>query len=313
MLYEEWLNEWLELYVKASTKERTYEKYGSQIKNYVAPALGRLPVGEISATDLQKFAVSLSERGLAPNTVNGIISVLKSSLKKAVALGIAEKQFSDCIVRPRVREKKVECFGKEEQKQIERYILEKRCPKLFGIILCLYTGLRIGELLALTWNDVDFPRGLISVNKSCRDSWAGGRYIKVFDTPKTQNSERIIPVPRQILSCLKELKRLNICPFVVAGKSEQGAQIRSYQKTFGNVLKKLGIGHKGFHALRHTFATRALEVGMDVKTLAEILGHKNPTVTLQRYAHSLIEHKTDMMNRVGRLLTAVEKGAFAPR
>lgn len=78
--------------------------------------------------------------------------------------------------------------------------------------------------------------------------------------------------------------------------------MRSYQRTFEILLKKLGIAHKGFHALRHTFATRALEVGMDVKTLSEILGHQNPTITLQRYAHSMIEHKTEMMNKVGRFL-----------
>ena len=86
------------------------------------------------------------------------------------------------------------------------------------------------------------------------------------------------------------------------GRTDQGAQIRSYQRTFENLLIKLGIQHKGFHSLRHTFATRATECGVDVKTLSEILGHKNPTITLQRYAHSLFAHKIDMMNKVGKSL-----------
>lgn len=89
---------------------------------------------------------------------------------------------------------------------------------------------------------------------------------------------------------------------MVCGKSSYGAQIRSYQKTFEVALRKLDIPHKGFHSLRHTFATRALECGMDVKTLSEILGHKNPMITLNRYAHSMLEHKRDMMNRIGKLL-----------
>lgn len=302
MLYKEWLNEWLELYIKTSAKCRTYGKYRRQIEMYILPILGEYEINELTAIVLQKFSVTLKEKCLAANTINGIISVLKSSLKKAVALGIADRQFSDCIVRPKKSEKRVVCFGKDEQKKIERYIFEKRQPKLFGIILCLYTGLRIGELLALTWDEIDFRQGLLTVIKSCRDSWVNGRYIKVIDTPKTQNSERIIPIPRQILGYLKELKRQTHCPFVVVGRTEQGAQVRSYQRTFEILLKKLGVPHRGFHALRHTFATRALEVGMDVKTLSEILGHKNPMITLQRYAHSLLEHKTEMMNKVGRLL-----------
>ena len=88
----------------------------------------------------------------------------------------------------------------------------------------------------------------------------------------------------------------------MGGRSEYGAQVRSYQKTFELLLKRLRIPHKGFHSLRHTFATRALECGMDVKTLSEILGHKNPTITLKRYAHSMMEHKAEMMNRLGKLL-----------
>lgn len=86
------------------------------------------------------------------------------------------------------------------------------------------------------------------------------------------------------------------------GKTDCGAEVRSYQNTFKLLLKRLKIPHKGFHAIRHTFATRALECGMDVKTLAEILGHKNPTITLKRYAHSMMEHKKEMMNRLGELL-----------
>ncbi len=302
MLYKEWLNEWLELSVKVSVKERTYRKYRSAAERYLSPALGECETGEIPAVALQRFSASLTARGLAANTVNGILSVLKTSLKRAVALGVAEKQFTDCIVRPKPREKRVVCFDKEEQRKIERYISERKRPCLFGVLICLYTGLRIGELLALTWEDIDFRRGLLSVSKTCRDSWEGGRYRKRLDTPKTRSSERTIPVPRQLLARLRELKRRTNCPYVVAGKTEQGAQVRSYQRTFENMLKKIGVAHKGFHALRHTFATRALEVGMDVKTLSELLGHRDPAVTLRRYAHSLFEHKREMMNKLGRLL-----------
>ncbi len=301
MLYKEWLNEWLDLYVKPSAKERTYTKYRQQVRKYLLPALGERDVNELSAVELQRFLASLIGRGLAPNTVNFIIALLKLSLRRGVALGTIERECSAALSCPQARTGKAACFTKSEQKKIERYIFEAREPCLFGVLLCLYTGLRIGELLALTWADVDLRRGTLTVTKSCHDGWENGRYKKILDSPKTQSSERVVPLPKQLLGYMKELKKSG-GRFVVTGRGEYGAEIRSYQHKFAGLLKKLGIEHKCFHTLRHTFATRALEVGMDVKTLSEILGHRDPAITLRRYAHSLLEHKTEMMNKVGKLL-----------
>ena len=161
--------------------------------------------------------------------------------------------------------------------------------------------MRIGELLALTWKDIDFGKGLLFVSKTCHDGSDGCNHIRLIDSPKTVHSRRVIPLPKQILPLLKNLKKRSNCEYIIAD-GDKPVFVRSYQRTFELLLKKLGIVHKGFHSLRHTFATRALECGMDVKTLSELLGHKNATVTLNRYAHSLLEHKTDMMNRLGKLL-----------
>ncbi len=302
MKYKNWLNEWLALYVKPTTKIRTYNKYKRQIELHILPAIGELELHDLTATVLQRFTVELLEKGLSANSVNGIISVLKSSLRRAVLLGVTDKEFTMAIVRPKRREKQVDCFSKKEQRKIEQYIFEKKKNKLFGVILCLYTGLRIGELLSLTWDDVDLQKGIITILKSCHDSWQNGKYVKVIDTPKTDCSERVIPIPKQLLIRLRDYKKSSSGNYVVCGERVHGAQVRSYQKSFELLLKRLNLPHKGFHALRHTFATRALECGMDIKTLSEILGHKNPTITLKRYAHSMLEHKTEMMNRLGKLL-----------
>ena len=302
MKYKNWLVEWLALYVKPTTKIRTYKKYQRQIELHILPTLGEFELNDLTATVLQRFTVDLSGKGLSANTVNGIISVLKSSLRRAVLLGVTDKEFTMAIVRPKGREKQVACFCKEEQRKIEQFIFEKKKNKLFGVVLCLYTGLRIGELLSLTWDDVDLQKGIITVSKSCHDSWENGKYVKVIDTPKTDFSERIIPIPKQLLIRLREYKKSSSGNYVVCGERVHGAQVRSYQKSFELLLKRLKLPHKGFHSLRHTFATRALECGMDIKTLSEILGHKNPTITLKRYAHSMLEHKTEMMNRLGKLL-----------
>lgn len=303
MRYKDWLNEWLDYYVQPRTKQRTFEKYSKQINKHVLPVLGEYNIDDLTAVTLQKFVAALIDKGLSANTVNGVITLLKTSLQRAVSVGVVQRQYSNFVVRPKTREKQVECFSKDEQKKIERYVFDKNKPKLFGIVFCLYTGLRIGELLALTWDDVDLQKGIICVSKSCHDSWENGEYVKVIDEPKTESSMRIIPFPKQLLSRLKELKKLTKSGYVIGSERVHGAQVRSYQKTFESLLKKLKIPHKGFHSLRHTFATRALECGMDVKTLSEILGHKNPMVTLKRYAHSMLEHKAEMMNRVGKLLS----------
>lgn len=304
MKYEKWLNEWLTLYVRPTGKTRTYQKYRSQARLHIIPILGNYELTDLLPKTLQEYAIGLTEK-LAPNTVNGILSIVKSSLKKAVVLGYSKKEHTDSIVRPKTREKKIECFTVQEQRKIENYIVNRKDKKLFGITFCLYTGLRIGELLALTWKDIDLKKGFVTVTKTSIDSWQNGKYVKLLEPPKTETSNRIIPIPKQLLPKIKELKKTSDCEYLVCGRGKYGAQVRSYQKTFDRLLLKLKIPHKGFHSLRHTFATRALECGMDIKTLSEILGHKNPTVTLKRYAHSMLEHKTSMMNRLGKLLFGV--------
>jgi len=195
----------------------------------------------------------------------------------------------------------VECFSLSEQRKIEEDILKSPCDKRIGILICLYTGIRIGELMALRWCDIDFDRCVITVNATCRDGSLDGKIIKIIDLPKTATSKRAIPVPRQIMPYLRRLELKQSGEYVINNNGRM-ITVRGYQKTFALMLQRLGIEHRGFHSLRHTFATRALECGMDVKTLADILGHKNPNVTLNRYAHSMMEHKVAMMNRVGGFL-----------
>lgn len=305
MLYKDFLTFWLENYVKPDTKNRTYLRYFQIIRIYVAEKVGEYDLSELTPIILQTFITDMltngrgrwGEEGLAPNTVNSIVSVLKNSLKTAYVLGCTDRQLGDKIKRPKVRERKIECFSIREQRKIENAVLTGRKHKYFGVLLCLYTGLRIGEVVALKWNDIDLKKGMLSVNKTCYDTPDG----LVFDDPKTVHSRRIMPLPRQIMPILREKRKTSKSDFVVSDKGKP-VSVRSFQRSFELLLKRHRIKHRGFHALRHTFATRALESGMDVKTLSEILGHKNPSITLSRYAHSLMEHKSAMMNRLGKLL-----------
>ena len=304
MKYIDWLIQWLENYIRPSVKVRTYERYKLIVEQHIKDKIGGVELNDLSPLILQPLITELLQsgnrktgKGLSANSVNAIISVIQSSLKTAHLLGLTKEYTADKLKRPKLKEKPVECFSLAEQKQIEHAIRNGKKDKLYGILLCFYSGLRIGELMALQWSDIDFVKGVLTVSKSCHD----GKDGLIIDEPKTATSRRMIPLPKQLLPMMKALKRRSVSPFVVSA-SGNPVSVRSYQRSFELLLKKLKIPHKGFHSLRHTFATRAIECGMDVKTLSEILGHKNPTVTLNRYAHSLMEHKTDMMNKLGKLL-----------
>jgi len=186
-------------------------------------------------------------KGLSPNSVNAIITVMQNSLKTAYALGYMSDYTADKIKRPKTGEKKVECFSSAEQKKMEQYILNKDKAKLFGILLCLYSGLRIGELLALEWTDVDFAKGELRVNKTCHDGKdKDGVFTRITDVPKTQSSIRIIPLPKQFMPLLREAKRKSHSIYIVSN-GEKPISIRSYQRTFATLQKNLEIPHKGFH------------------------------------------------------------------
>lgn len=307
MKYKTWLKTWLNNYVKPTTKERTFNRYSLTSRVHIIPNIGDYDMNELSPIVLQRFITDLSingnkkrKGGLAANTLNSIITVIRHSLKTAYDLGITNIYIADKIKRPKHIERKVESFTVLEQKKIENAIINGEKDKMFGGILSLYTGLRIGELLALTWSDIDFDNRLLCVSKSCHDGKGG----LIIDLPKTPNSKRIIPLPRQLIPILKRMRKDNSSEFVITSKNKP-VSVRSYQRSFELLLKKLNLPHRGFHSLRHTFATRALECGMEIKTLAEILGHKNPTITLNRYAHSFLEYKTEMMNRIGKNLSSV--------
>lgn len=301
---------WLEDCVKPTVKETTYRRYREVVEQHVRCALGDLSVGEVTPLRLQRFVGDLLRRGnlvtgkgLSPNSVNGVITVLRGSLRAAQALGAAANNAAADIRRPRTAEKKVMSFSVAEQKKLEKYIRTKGKPQHFGILLCLYSGLRIGELLALTWQDVNWKENTIYVNKTYHDTPNLRNPAVHITPPKTASSCRVIPVPRQLMPFLRAQKKRSVSEYVVErGETGGRVSVRSYQRTFETLQKVLSIPRKNFHALRHTFATRALECGMDVRTLSELLGHKNVAMTLNRYVHSLTEHKRSMMNKLGKNL-----------
>ena len=309
MKLNEWLDIWLNKYVKHTVKLRTFERYKYNVEKHINPEIGDYDLNNLSASVLQDFVLKKLESGnlktggqLANNSVIGIVNIIKAALSQAVSFEIIQKEYSNKIKLPAPTEKPVNAFEKQEQQKIEQYCLNSKKQNHIGIVICLYTGLRIGELLALTWDDIDFANGLMKVDKEAYKIKQNGVWHTIIDKPKTKSSIRVIPLPKALLSKLKDIKKKSKNEHIISTRENKVVDTRSYQKTFERILRKLNIPYKNFHSLRHTFATRAVELGIDVKSLAEIMGHKNPTVTLQRYTHSLLSYKTDMMNKLGKML-----------
>ena len=309
MKYGEWLTEWLNNYIRISAKHRTIERYSEIINNHLIPSVGDIELQELTPIILQKYISELLKcgnkrtgAGLSSSAVNSIITVIQNSLHTAYNLRYINDMVGDKLKRPKAVEKQIECFSVAEQKQIEQAVRAGGKPYMLGVLICLYTGLRIGELLALEWSDIDFSNGTLMVDKTCHYGVnLNGQFGRIVDTPKTETSIRLIPLPKQLIPLMKEHKK--IPSKLVISKNGEGISNRTYQRNFESLLKSLNLKHRGFHALRHTFATRALECGIDVKTLSELLGHKSPAVTLKKYAHTFLIHKKEMMNRLGKLLS----------
>lgn len=164
--------------------------------------------------------------------------------------------------------------------------------------------MRIGELLALTWDDVDLKSKTITVNKTAGVIKIASGDNPFVTTPKTAAGNRTIPYPKQLNPLLKEM-RARGSKYVVCTHEGGYMTLYGYQKAFSRLLKRVGVKHKGFHSLRHTYATRAIEAGADIKTLSEMLGHSSPTVTITRYCHSTDKQKNKLCNKIGEQMKKV--------
>lgn len=302
MKLKELLEVWLERYMKHTIKIRTYNRYKSICELHLIKDLGDYELEELKPNLLQDFLLKMINDKYSTNTIKGIVSVLKQALRLAVTLEFIDREYCSSLKLPTNEEKEISVFTKKEQKLIESFCLNHKRKNYIGIVICLYTGIRLGELLALTWDDIDFNSNLLTINKTSYSVKIDGKSQIVVDKPKTKKSNRIIPLPNQLIKLLKVIKKESKSKYVITTRNLGIVDNRSYQRTFKYILRINNITYRNFHSLRHTFATNAIELGMDVKTLAEILGHTNAMITLNRYSHSLLDYKIEMMNKLGKNL-----------
>lgn len=301
--------EWL--HIKApQLKDSSVAKYTNLLNLYLLPKFGEQYVNTISRSDIVLFCRELltssgsRSNRLAPKTVNGIISLMKNILEYAVR----EKGFSVADIKDisiKQPQKPMRILSLNEQQRLSRHLCNNPTPCHLGILLCLYTGLRIGEICALKWDDIYIGEQYLYIHQTMQRIQTKGKPGKkteiVIQAPKSDCSIRKIPIPDEILQLLLPAQKQGNA-FFLTGQVHSFVEPRSMENCFKAVTKACDIYDVNFHVFRHTFATRCVELGFDIKSLSEILGHASVNITLNRYVHPSMELKQKNMNKLSGFL-----------
>lgn len=287
MTTEELMWEWLGTIIN-KVKRTTFQKYESIIKNHIClSSIASLQIKYITGKIISTFA---NERlkSVSAKTVNDILIIV------GLAFSYAEEEYG--LPKPhihRIKEeaKEMRVLSVIEQKRLETYLFQDTDLYKLGVLLALYTGIRIGELCALEWKDITDK--YIVINKTLHRIKEGDVTVVEITEPKTKTSNRKIPIP---LFLLPVIDRFRTDGYVITNRNKNLVEPRLMQLSFKKIISDCELPKTNFHALRHTFATRCIEAGFDVKSLSEILGHADVKTTLNRYVHSSLEQKQRNMD-----------------
>lgn len=313
----ELLCRWLDNHV-VNRKGATIAKYQFLIDKHLVPDLGRL---EISALKSDMINSYLSEKmksgslkktgGLSPSYVRTIAIVLNSAIKFAQEEGLLDS-LKVKVQKPSLVKKELTVMGRLQQAKVEEYILSHLCPTNIGVLLSMHTGLRIGEICALRWEDIDMELQILHVRHTiarvCVPGGDGEKTALIIDTPKTKTSARDIPISSFLMPVLRAAKDESRSQYVVSGGGNFISP-RTYSYRFQKLLAMCSVEKINYHTLRHTFATRCIEVGVDIKSLSEILGHANVSVTLNTYVHSSMQLKRQQLEKLSSSVKVVSKSS----
>ena len=287
-------------------KISTFNKYKNLLEKYILPNLGDLQITEIDSAKVNSMITCLLAReetddGLSPKTIRDICMIIKSSLKYAAALHSVTVNSLELYI-PSSSQKEVRALSISEQKALEKWLLTDLDLRKLGILVCLYTGLRIGEICALKWKNVNLDSETIYICSTIQRVQTfdnnNNKTMILESTPKSQCSIRTIPIPKSLSLLLKQYRINNEEAYILTGLKSKFIEPRLYEYIFEKYIVEAGIPSINFHVLRHTFATRCVELNFDIKSLSEILGHSTTKITLDRYVHPSIERKRVQMDRL---------------
>lgn len=278
--------------IKYLIKQKTYLFYWQFVDTYIAKFNQR-----ICTKNLLAFVAEIKEH-YSHSTTKIVKSLINRSLNFAFENGFLDTKIYIKIELKSKQFRKAYALEKSEQIKLEKYIWVSEKVYYYGVLFSLYTGLRLGEVLALKWQNIDTKNKIIYIDRTVGTISHNHKTLTIESSPKTQSSIREIPISKQLQVLLKRLKQDSKSEYVIASYTNKQVNPRAYQKSFETLLKKLHIKHYSFHSLRHTFATRLLESGVDIKTISELLGHSSPTITLNRYVHTNLPNKRKAVGKI---------------
>lgn len=311
----EWLDTWLKDYKKNTLRPTTWDSYEVQARCHLKPALGAVKLKDLRPEHLQRVLNEKLAAGLTPRSVRYIHQVIHGALDQAVKNQLVARNVSDMTELPPDKKKEIHPLTLEEAKQLLKAIGQDRLYA--AILLEVGTGLRRGELLALTWKDIDLEEATLDVRRGLvrvRNREADRKTFLTFQEPKTKKSRRTIPIPEDAVVELKRHRarqnreKLALGPAYEDGGlvfcTEDGKPIdpRNFSRHFGRLLKTASLPHIRFHDARHTFATIMLELGENPKTVQEILGHSRISTTLDTYSHVSLDLERQAASRLNDAL-----------
>ena len=285
---------------KQYVKESTYSAYALLVSNHIEPYFGEK--SKFSESDLQDFVLRSLKKGLSEKTVKDVVVVIKMIQKFAVKKGLMKHCPIDVTYPKNSKKQELAIMAKEDQRLLLEYSKNNFSFKNLGLMICLSTGLRIGEVCGLRWSDINQDEGTLHIQRTVQRLYkvdSPTRYTEiVVAEPKTRESNRVIPLSGELLRMVKPLLKVVNRDFYILSNDKDPIEPRIYRNYYKRVIKELGIPYLKFHGLRHSFATRCIESKNSVKTVSVILGHSNITTTMNLYVHPDNKEKKRCIERM---------------
>lgn len=319
MLLQEWMLTWFEQYVLPVRKRTTADTTHDIIFNHVIPIIGTVRLQQLRTEHVQAFVNTIKDNGkrgksLAPATVKRIFTVLNSAMRQATDNNLIIRNPCTGVKLPKMQQKEIQVLEDWEQPLLLAQLPDSCSGR--ALLLAYNTGMRVSELCGLRWSDISGK--FLTINQVCLSAheYNGTEKLEghlMFNSPKTEKSHRCIPLTNEMQQMLAAQRRDQAQIRINAGDGWQDNNLvfttrlgtplekRNLLRTYQGALKQAGLNPRGLHTLRHTFATRAIGIGMDVRSLSELLGHEDVATTLNLYVHSNMDKKAEYMEQLAKL------------
>ena len=313
---EMWLRTWLWEYKRHNVKATTFEQYETVLRVHAIPKIGSIKVADLKPEHLQRMYNEMYENNISARTIKILNTVLHGALKQAVKNNLTFRNVTEAVSLPRGKAKEMRVLTQQEQKKLMNVLKNDKMGNMY--LFALFTGLRRGEILALRWSDIDWEQRILRVERALsrvKDYSSTKKKTKlVIEEPKTLKSKRIIPLFDYLIEILESQKQIQDKDKAqsyglyedndIIFATNLGLMIDpgNFNRKFYKLIKQADIPHANPHCMRHTFTTRGLESGIDLKTMQELLGHSSITVTGDTYTHVLLDRKRMEMDKFNKLV-----------